>query len=183
VWFVCWFAYTHCDTFWILYWPSVVLLRGIPFLFQPWLSFKEPLLTSTRQLVWVEVTTVTPPLEKSHNWVIRSAYPMPRGLCPQSWFRKESSISWSYWQRASPSAGVPQWGGQKPKLQLPTAFTELTKWQKQPWSQASVAHACNPSYSEAEIRRSQSQPSQIVHKTLSWKNLSQRKGLEEWLMV
>jgi hypothetical protein len=47
-----------------------------------------------------------------------------------------------------------------------------------------VAHACNPSYSEAEIRRIkvQSLPRQIVHKTLSGKYPSQ-KGLVEGLKV
>jgi hypothetical protein len=36
---------------------------------------------------------------------------------------------------------------------------------------------------EAEIRRIavQSQPRQIVHKTLSWKTLSQKIGLVEWI--
>jgi hypothetical protein len=45
-----------------------------------------------------------------------------------------------------------------------------------------VAPTCNTSYSGAEIRRIvvQSQPRQMVHKTLSQKNPSQ-KGLVQWL--
>jgi hypothetical protein len=46
-----------------------------------------------------------------------------------------------------------------------------------------VAHACNPSYSEAEIRRIvvQSQPRQIDCKTLSQKKKKNHKnGLVEW---
>jgi acyl-CoA synthetase (AMP-forming)/AMP-acid ligase II len=41
-----------------------------------------------------------------------------------------------------------------------------------------VAHTCNPSYSEAEIRRIEvgSQPRQIVCETLSRKNLSQNRA-------
>jgi hypothetical protein len=51
-----------------------------------------------------------------------------------------------------------------------------------------VAHTCNPSYQEAEVRRVavQSQTGQIVHETLSRKTLSQKKkGLieVEWLKV
>jgi hypothetical protein len=48
-----------------------------------------------------------------------------------------------------------------------------------------VAYACNPSYSEAEIRRItfQSQPGQMVCKTLSEKTLSQKVGLVEWPKV
>jgi hypothetical protein len=40
-----------------------------------------------------------------------------------------------------------------------------------------VAHTCNPSYQEAEVRRVavQSQTGQIVHETLSRKTLSQKK--------
>jgi hypothetical protein len=41
------------------------------------------------------------------------------------------------------------------------------------------AHACNPGYSGAEIRRIavQSQPRQIVHETLSQKYLTQNKRI------
>jgi hypothetical protein len=48
-----------------------------------------------------------------------------------------------------------------------------------------VVHACNPSYSKAEIRRIavQSQPGQTVCKTLSQKYPSQKKGMVEWLKV
>jgi hypothetical protein len=47
-----------------------------------------------------------------------------------------------------------------------------------------VALICNPVTKEAEIRRIivQSQPRQIVHKTLSQKSLH-KKGLVEWLEV
>jgi hypothetical protein len=42
-----------------------------------------------------------------------------------------------------------------------------------------------PATQEAEIKRTmvQSQPRQIVHKTLSQKNLSQKKGWVKWLKV
>jgi hypothetical protein len=51
--------------------------------------------------------------------------------------------------------------------------------------QALVAHTCNPSYSEAEIRRIKvkSQLWQIVFKTQSRKKPITKKGLVEWLMV
>jgi hypothetical protein len=43
----------------------------------------------------------------------------------------------------------------------------------------------NPATQEADIRRItvRSQPRQIVHKTLSRKNPSQKNGLVEWLKV
>jgi hypothetical protein len=46
------------------------------------------------------------------------------------------------------------------------------------FSQALVAHTCNPSYSEAEIRRIavRSQPGQIVRETLSQKTLHKKKA-------
>jgi hypothetical protein len=49
-----------------------------------------------------------------------------------------------------------------------------------------LAHFCNPSYSGGRIRRIevQSQPRQIVHKTLSRENLHKKIiGLVEWLKV
>jgi hypothetical protein len=51
-------------------------------------------------------------------------------------------------------------------------------------SRALVAHACNPSYLGAEIRRIlvQSQSRQIVHETLYQKYPTQR-GLVEWLRL
>jgi hypothetical protein len=47
-----------------------------------------------------------------------------------------------------------------------------------------VAHTCNRSYSEAEIRRImvQSQPGEIVRETLSW-DYPSLKRLVEWLKV
>jgi hypothetical protein len=41
-----------------------------------------------------------------------------------------------------------------------------------------VAHTCNPSYSEAEIRRTvvASEPRQVVLKTLSQKNPTQKRA-------
>jgi hypothetical protein len=45
-------------------------------------------------------------------------------------------------------------------------------------SQAPVAHTCNPSYSEAEIRKIvvRGQPQEVVLKPLSWKKPSQKRA-------
>jgi hypothetical protein len=61
----------------------------------------------------------------------------------------------------------------------------LEKTYQEKWlGWALVAHACNPSFSRGRDQEDavQSQPRQIVRKTLSRKNLSQ-KGLAEWLKV
>jgi hypothetical protein len=47
-------------------------------------------------------------------------------------------------------------------------------------SQAPVAHTCNPSYSGG---RDQSQPGQIIHDSLLWKNKGTKKGLAQALWV
>jgi hypothetical protein len=66
-------------------------------------------------------------------------------------------------------------------LELPPPCTVTTKsygYSRREFSQAPVAHTCNPSYSGGRVRRWQfeARPRQIVCKTLSGKNPSQKKG-------